>query len=94
MKIHITNLYNFIPKDPLVSLHHRFAEAGRKLGFLEMGIFSYPVETDTPGELSKRLDGIIAALESEDVVFMQLPTGNGLRYEQQLFDKIKAALVQ
>ena len=90
MKIHITNLYNFIPKDPLVSLHHRFAEAGRKLGFLEMGIFSYPVETDTPGELSKRLDGIIAALESEDVVFMQLPTGNGLRYEQQLFDKIKA----
>ncbi|MBR3769421.1 MAG: hypothetical protein IKL06_02700 [Lachnospiraceae bacterium] len=90
MKIHITNLYNLNPHDELVEKQHRFANAGRELGFTEMGIFSYPVETDTPSELSKRLDGIISALESDDVVFIQLPTNNGYEYENLLFHKIKA----
>lgn len=89
MKYHITNLYNFNKEDPLVQKHHRFADAGRSLGFLEMGIFSYPVETDSASELSKRMDGIIASLESEDMVFIQLPTGNGYHYEQLLFHKCK-----
>ncbi len=90
MKIHITNLYNFNKDDILVKKQHQFADAGLALSFLEMGIFSYPVETDTPSELSKRIDGIIAALESEDLVFLQLPTENGYIYEQQLIHKIKA----
>jgi len=90
MKIHITNLYNFNSNDALVKKQHRIADAARDLGFTEMGIFSYPVETDTPRELSKRLDGIIAALEPEDVVCMQLPTGNGFEFEYTLFQKIKA----
>ena len=81
MKIHITNLYNFNKDDQLVQRQHKFADAGRSLGFFEMGIFAYPVETDTASELSKRLDGVIAALEPEDVVIMQLPTRNGLQYE-------------
>ena len=64
MKVHITNLYNFNPGDELVKKQHRIAEAGFSLGFREMGIFSFPVESDTQSELSKRLDGIIAALEA------------------------------
>lgn len=90
MKIHITNIYNFNKDDQLVQCQQKFADAGRSLGFYGMGIFSYPVETDSPSELSKRLDGVIAALESEDVVIMQLPTFNGIKYEQLLFSKIKA----
>lgn len=90
MKIHITNLYNFNKEDALVKKQHRFAEAGRSLGFIEMGVFSYSVETDTDRELSKRLDGVIAALEPEDVVFIQLPTENGYKYEQRLLNKCKA----
>lgn len=90
MKIHITNLYNFNKEDQLVQRQHKFADAGRSLGFYEMGIFSYPVETDTGSELSKRLDGIIAALETDDVVIMQLPTRNGFRYEKLLINKIKS----
>ena len=39
MKFHITNLYNFNKGDVLVEKQHRFAEAGRALGFLEMGVF-------------------------------------------------------
>ena len=90
MKIHITNLYNFNQNDMLVKNQHRVAEAGRSLGYREMGIFSFPVETDSAGELSKRLDGIIAALEAEDVVFLQLPTRNGIGYERLLAQKCKA----
>lgn len=90
MKIHITNLYNFNPDDELVKKQHRIAEAGRKLGYREMGIFSFPVETDSSAELSKRLDGIIAALESDDVVVLQLPTGNGAVYEKLLAQKCSA----
>ena len=55
MKIHITNLYNFNRNDMLVEKQHRIAEAGIALGYREMGIFSFPVETDTPQEVSKRL---------------------------------------
>ena len=90
MKIHITNLYNFNKDDQLVQRQHKFADAGRSLGFFEMGIFAYPVETDTASELSKRLDGVIAALEPEDVVIMQLPTRNGLQYEKLLIGKIRS----
>ena len=89
MKYHITNLYNFNPNDTLATKQHRFTNVARSLGFYEMGIFSYPVETDTLSELGKRLDGIIAALEPEDVVFIQLPTRNGVIYENRLFNKIK-----
>ena len=90
MKFHITNLYNFNAGDELVAKQHHFADAGRELGFTEMGIFSYPVKTDTSNELSKRLDGIIASLEPNDFVFVQLPTTNGIQYEQLLLNKIKA----
>lgn len=89
MKLHITNLYNFNANDALATRQHRFANAGRELGFIEMGIFSYPVETDTYSELSKRLDGVIASLETDDFVFVQLPTRNGYSYEQLLLNKIK-----
>ena len=90
VKIHITNLYNFNQNDTLVKKQHRVAEAGFSLGYREMGVFSFPVETDSAGELSKRLDGILAALEAEDVVFLQLPTRNGIGYEKLLAQKCKA----
>lgn len=90
MKVHITNIYNFNKEDSYVEKQHKFAKAGCVLGFLEMGIFNYPVETDSERELSIRLDGVIASLEFGDTVFMQLPTGNGYVYEQSLINKIKA----
>ena len=90
MKIHITNVYNFNIDDNNVKKQHAFANAARSLGFLEMGIFNYPVDTDTERELSTRLDGVIAGLEYGDIVFMQLPTGNGFLYEQSLINKIKS----
>ena len=36
----------------------------------------FDVSTDTENELSKRIDGIISSLQFNDLVFVQLPTGN------------------
>ena len=75
MNVHITNIY---------------ADAAHILGFKEMGIFNFDVSTDTESELSKRLDGIISSLQFHDLVFIQLPTGNGEHYDNLLINKIKA----
>ena len=89
MKFHITNLYNFNTNDELVVKQHQLTSIARSLGFLEMGLFAYPVETDTESELHKRIDGILSALERDDVVFVQLPTTNGYAYDYLLLNKIK-----
>lgn len=73
----------------MVEIQHKYADAGKSIGFREMGIFSYPIETDSKGELSKRLDGILAAFEFDDVLILQLPTENGLEFEQRLIQKAR-----
>ena len=55
-----------------------------------MGIFNFDMSTDTENELSKRIDGIISSLQFNDLVFVQLPTGNGEYYDNLLINKIKA----
>lgn len=86
MKVHITNGYGL--NNEIGENQRRFAEAGHKLGFYEMGIPVYKTESDTYYELSARLDGIIAAVEHEDLVIVQLPTGNGIDFETLLLDKL------
>lgn len=89
MKVHITNRYGYENND-IAESQRRFAQAGHLLGFYEMGIFVYPVESDTQRELSTRLDGVIAAVEHDDLVIVQLPTGNGADFEDLLMDKLLA----
>ena len=90
MNVHITNIYGFIQDQELKKKQNLYAYAGHILGFKEMGIFNFDVSTDTESELSKRLDGIISSLQFNDLVFVQLPTGNGEHYDNLLINKIKA----
>lgn len=90
MNVHITNIYGFIQDQELKKKQNLYADAGHALGFKEMGIFNFDVTTDTDNELSKRLDGIISSLEFNDLVFVQLPTGNGEHYDNLFINKIKA----
>lgn len=90
MNVHITNIYGFIQDQELKKKQNLYADAGHVLGFKEMGIFNFDVSTDTESELSKRLDGIISSLQFHDLVFIQLPTGNGEHYDNLLINKIKA----
>ena len=90
MNVHITNIYGFIQDQDLRKKQNQFADAAHALGFKEMGIFNFDVSTDTENELSKRIDGIISSLQFNDLVFVQLPTGNGEHYDNLLINKIKA----
>lgn len=90
MNVHITNIYGFIHDQNLRKKQNQFADAAHALGFKEMGIFNFDVSTDTENELSKRIDGIISSLQFNDLVFVQLPTGNGEHYDNLLIHKIKA----
>lgn len=90
MEIHITNI-NGITKDaPLRRWQNYMASIGRELGFLEMGIYIYPSSQEEDRLLSVRLDGIIASVEPGDLIFLQLPTGNGEWFEKNLILKLKS----
>ena len=90
MNVHITNIYGFIQDQELKKKQNLYAYAGHILGFKEMGIFNFDVSTDTESELSKRLDGIISSLQFNDLVFVQLPTGNGEHFDNLLINKLRA----
>lgn len=90
MNVHITNIYGFIQDQELKKKQNLYADAGHALGFKEMGIFNFDVSTDTENELSKRIDGIISSLQLHDLVFIQLPTGNGEHYDNLLINKLRA----
>lgn len=90
MNVHITNIYGFIQDQELKKKQNIYADAAHVLGFKEMGIFNFDVSTDTESELSKRLDGIISSLQFNDLVFVQLPTGNGEHYDNLLINKLRA----
>lgn len=89
MKMHITNLYNFIDNNNLIDRQKKIANTARFLGFHELGIPVYNTSKDTDNEMSKRQDGIIAAIEYGDVVVVQLPMENDTRFEDMLINKIE-----
>lgn len=90
MKSHITNIYG-MSNSNTAALQNQIANIGRRLQFLELGLYKYNVETDTHDELAKRIDGIIASVEPGDVAVVQLPTGNGLNFELRLVNRLKAS---
>ena len=90
MKLHISNINGFNASKELLDAQTKISKLGIELGAYEMGIYTYPVDGDSDSELSKRLDGIISALEFGDIVVLQLPTSNGYKYDSFLLAKILA----
>lgn len=90
MKTHVTNLYGFIKDKEVANRQRKFAQTAHDMGIYELGLYVYDVSSDTDTELSKRLDGIIASVEHDDMAIVQLPTGNGLKFESMLIEKIVA----
>lgn len=90
MKVFITNQYGYTTDKTVADRQNKFARVGHDLGFYEMGFFVCDLSSDNETELSKRLDGIISSLEKDDIVIIQLPTGNGQKFEEMLFSKIIA----
>lgn len=90
MKMHITNIYGQSPKSTAMISQNMVASVAQELGFKEIGIYSYPIKTDTYQEMSKRIDGMIASVSFDDLVVLQLPSWNGTEFDELLIKKLKS----
>ncbi len=88
MNIHISNVYGMIKNQRIAQDQRRIAEVGHRLGYLEIGIYNYPAEHEPQAEQAKRMEGILAAVKPDDILILQLPTGNGERFDTQLVKQI------
>ena len=89
MKIHITNLYGMNSRGTQIISQRSVVKVAKELGFKEMSLYVYRVQSDTEGELRKRLDGITSSVEDGDIVIAQLPSWNLTRYDKALLDVIR-----
>lgn len=62
MKVHITNIYGQASTSVALIAQNMVANIAKSLGYYELGIYNYPDHTDSPSELSRRMDGINAAV--------------------------------
>jgi len=88
MKCHITNIYGY--GGVCSHAQNSISEIARSVGFIEMGIYGYPVHTDSDTDLSRRIDGIIASVQPGDIVVFQSPSWNGARFDNALINTVKA----
>ncbi len=81
MRIHITSLYGM--GGTVGKAQHMVADiAKRDLHFNELGIYKYPMHTDTADMLRTRLDGIVASVGHGDIVIFQMPTWNSIAFDE------------
>lgn len=90
MKVHVTNLYGQAASSVALIAQNMVSRIAKELGFYEIGIYSYPVHTDSESELSKRIDGMNAAVASGDVVIVQSPSWNSTEFDDYFVNKLRA----
>ncbi|MEE3765656.1 nucleotide sugar synthetase-like protein [Streptococcus agalactiae] len=89
MRTYITNLNGHSITSTAQIAQNMVTDIAVSLGFRELGIHSYPIGTDSPEEMSKRLDGICSGLRKNDIVIFQTPTWNTTTFDEKLFHKLK-----
>ena len=60
MKVHMTNIHGMTKNSVAQIAQNMTSQFGKQLGFNEIGIYNYPISVDSPTELSKRFDGMVA----------------------------------
>ena len=90
MQIFVTNIYGY-GKNSIEKVAQNMVTdlAIRCFGARELGIYAYDMNTDSQAMLNARLDGILAAVTSEDVVFIQSPVWNSTFFEKALMERIR-----
>lgn len=89
MKLHLTNLYGMAGDSTVILAQNAVQKIANQLGFREVGIYFYNIASDSPSEMNKRLDGIMASISIGDILVFQSPTWNGFEFDRLLFDKLK-----
>ncbi|HFU4001687.1 TPA: nucleotide sugar synthetase [Streptococcus suis] len=90
MRIYITNLNGHAAFSTAQICQNMVTDIATTLGYRELGIHAYQMDADTPEELSKRLDGVVAGLRHGDVVIFQTPTWNTTAFDEKLMAKLRA----
>lgn len=87
MRIHITNIYNI--SGAAAESQHMVVDIAKEIMHCnELGIYRYPVESDSPEMLRARLDGILAAVGWNDIVVFQAPSWNGVAFDEALMKRL------
>lgn len=91
MKIHITNLYGDGEGTAAIIAQQNVAGIAKELGFTEMSLLSRTTRQDTDTDLRKRMHGITAAVEDDDIIIFQSPTWqeDSFRYDKMLLRTIR-----
>ncbi|HFI0251334.1 TPA: sugar transferase [Streptococcus suis] len=90
MRIYITNLNGHAASSTAQICQNMVTDIATMLGYRELAIHAYRMDADTPEELSKRLDGVVAGLRHGDVVIFQTPTWNTTAFDEKLMAKLRA----
>lgn len=89
MRVHITSTYGQHPTNVAWKAQSRTAKvAVENLGFNELGIYCYDMDSDSPEMLRTRLDGIIASVGFGDIVIFQFPTWNEFKFDETLLRQL------
>lgn len=88
LRTHITNIYGQSPSSTAMIAQNMVTEVAKSIGFNEIGIYSYPIHTDTPQEIRKRIDGMLAGVSAHDIIVVQLPSWNGIEFDELLINKL------
>lgn len=87
MKVHITNVSGMA--GAAGDAQQMVAGIAKKhLHYNVLGIYRYPVESDSLEMLCTCLDGILASVSHGDIVIFQLPTWNGLEFDEALASRL------
>ena len=89
MKLHLTNLYGMAGDSTVILAQNAVQKISMTLGFREVGIYFYNIAADTPSEMNKRLDGIMASISFGDILVFQSPTWNGFEFDRLFLAKLK-----
>lgn len=88
MRVHVTNLYGQGFTSTALKAQNRTMEIARKLGYKELGIYYYNVNSDSPQALTSRIDGIMASVGYGDVVIFQYPTWNNISFDEAFMQRL------
>lgn len=89
MRVYITNINGQSGTSTAQLCQNMVTDLAIQLGYRELGIYCYNMSNDTPEELSKRLDGVVAGLRHGDVVIFQTPTWNTTAFDERVMSKLK-----
>ena len=89
MKVHFTNLFGQASTSVALMAQNDIMNIVRELGVNELGIYFYNQSNESPEALNSRMDGIMAGVSFGDIVFVQSPSWNWIKWDSRFIDKLK-----